>query len=327
MTLSVSHSKIKTWRRCRKQYAYKYIEKLEPRKKGRPLYFGSIVHEMIEAFANGDDPKSITKKYRNDTKKLFSSEREEYAQIIDDAETMMEHYFKYYKDSPIKFVAVKGKLAEHEFELEIAPGIVLKGKIDAIAKTPDGSVWIMEHKSHKTLPAEDIRFRDVQTVIYAHVAPQIGIKKVDGVLWDYIRSKMPRVPELTKKGQLSKGKIDTLKSVYEKAIKDNKLNPKDYKEELTALEGSEDNYFKRIFMPLNDSAGKQLIKEMIITAKEIQEKGEKDATRNITNDCSWCSYEKLCMAELVGNDADYLRKTEFKERKNDEKEPLPVDQL
>lgn len=325
MTFKVSHSKIKTWRRCRKQYSYKYIEELEPRRKSRPLVFGSIVHEMIEANANGSDPQTIIKKYQANIKKLFSVEREDYAQIIDDANLLMKYYFEYYKNDKIKFIVIDDKSAEHEFEVEIAQDILLKGKIDAIVKTSDDRIWLMEHKSHKIIPQEDVRFRDLQTVIYASIMPALGVKKPDGVLWDYIRSKPPSVPELTKKGQLSKSKIDTFKSIYEDTIKENRLNLKDYADVLKSLEGIEKNYFKRVFMPINESLSRQLLKETVITAQEMQMREAKDCTRNITNDCSWCSYESLCRAELVGADADYLRKTEFKKRKENEKESIRVD--
>lgn len=307
----VSHSKIKTWRRCHKQYDYKYNQKLESRRKVRPLLFGSICHEMIEANANGDDPKDIYKKYEKQAKKLFSAERPDYLEVLNDANTLMGYYFKHYVKDRLKFIAIKGKLAEHEFLVEICKGIVLKGKIDAIMRDPEGRVWMTEHKTHKQIPTDSFRFRDLQTVIYTDAAPKIGIKQIDGVLWDYIRSKPPSVPELLKNGTLSKKKIDTLADVYLEAIKSNKLKPKDYADKIKELDGSERNFFKRIFMPLNEELAKQLMKETVETAKEMCEKAGIDKTRSINKDCDWCSFEPLCRAELLGIDADFIRKKEY----------------
>lgn len=320
MSITVSHSKIKTWRRCRKAYQYKYVEKLRPRRKSRPLVFGSMCHEMIEAHANGDNPNEVLKKYANESKKLFSAEVDEYMQVIADVEQLMTAYFTYYKNDGLKFVAIKGKLAEHEFEVEIARGIKLKGKIDAVTRTKDKRVWLTEHKSHKKIPDDGVRFRDLQTVIYADVLPQLGVKKIDGVLWDYIRSTPPSVPKLLKSGELSKAQIDTLPGVYLQAIKSHKLSPKDYSDKLQELEGNERSYFKRIFMPTAPSLSKQLLSETVETAKEVDERGGKDCTRNITRDCSWCEFEGLCRAELTGMDADFIRKREFETQEEEPNE-------
>jgi hypothetical protein len=318
----VSHSKVKTWRRCHKAYDYKYNQKLEPKRKQRPLVFGSVIHEMIEANANGDNPSIVLKKYRAETKKMFSAEVDDYLQIIKDAEALMEHYFSYYAKDNMKFIAIKGKLAEHEFEVPITKGIILKGKIDAFMRSKDKRVWLTEHKSHKEIPSEDIRWRDIQTATYYEVTGALGIKQVDGILWDYVRSKPPSVPELLKNGGLSKAKIDTLPSVYMDAIKEHKLNPKDYKEILDNLRGREENYFKRVFMPISSDLTALLMKETIQTAQEMQDRGKSDCTRNISRDCSWCSYEGLCRAELMGLDADFIRSKEFTIKADETKQEL-----
>lgn len=313
MTFTVSHSKIKTWRRCHAAFDYKYNQNLQPRRKGRPLVFGSIIHEMIEANANGDEPENVVKKYRKDAKKLFSAEVDEYTKIIDEAHLLMTHYFEYYKKSNLKFVSIRKKLAEHEFEVPLVKGVNLKGKIDAFMRDKEDRIWLVEHKSHKEIPNEDVRFRDLQTVTYSHpeVLKAMNLKRLDGVLWDYVRSKPPSIPDLLKSGELSKARIDTFQSIYKAAIKKNKLNEDDYKEVLKSLEGSEKNFFKRIYMPLNSSMAKKLTEDTVQTALEIVERSGFDKTRNITKDCSWCSYEPLCRAELTGMDSDYIRKKEF----------------
>lgn len=321
----ISQSKMKTWRRCHKAYDYKYNQHLESRRKKRPLVFGSIGHEMIEANANGDDPKDIIKKYETQAKKLFSAERPEYLEVVSDAKTVMNHYFEYYKKDKMKFVAIGGKLAEHKFEVKFANGILLKGTIDAVMRDPENRIWLVEHKSHKVIPNDDQRFRDLQTIIYTSVLESLGIKKVDGVMWDYIRSKPPTVPELLKNGKLSVARIDTLQNVYLKAIVDNKLNPKDYKKKLKELEGNEVNFFKRVFMPINPTLYNTLIKETVETANEMSQNAATDKTRNITKDCSWCSFESLCRAELLGIDADLIRKKEFIEEEHDEDETTEED--
>ncbi len=312
MTFKVSHSKVKTWRRCRKAYDYRYVQKLRPRRKGRPLVFGSIVHEMIEAHANGDSPQDVLTKYRKDVKKLFSAERDEYLQIVTDAELLMVGYFRKYEKDKLKFIAIKRKLAEHEFSVPLTDGIILEGKVDALARKPDKTVWMVEHKSHKEVPGEDVRLRDLQTVIYETVLVEHGfVERIDGILWDYIRSKPPTIPRLLKDGSMSQAAIDTTPEVYRQALIDAKLDPKKYKDMLKSLEKAADSFYQRVYMPLNRTMSKQLMGEFITTSKEMRDCHGKDATRNLTKDCSWCEYRQLCTAELLGNDADFIRSREF----------------
>jgi len=60
-----------------------------------------------------------------------------------------------------------------------------------------------------------------------------------------------------------------------------------------------------------DGLTEQLVEEMKETASEILEKPD-SCVRTMTPDCSWCSFQNLCQAELRGQDADFIRKTAFK---------------
>src|SRR6185312_1141629 len=89
----VSNSKVKLWRKCRRAYWYRYVERLRVKRKKRPLMFGSIVHGMIETFVNADDPFAYLDEQAKTNMKLFRSEREEYGELIDDVRTIMTEYF------------------------------------------------------------------------------------------------------------------------------------------------------------------------------------------------------------------------------------------
>ena len=195
----VSQSKLKCWRHCRKQYDYRHIQKLEPKRIQRPLVFGRTVHKIIEYNLIGMTTDQAIKEVNKDRKNLFTADQEDWDGIIRDAEDLMVGYHNYWSNEQLTFLEVNGKKAEHKFEYDLAKGIVLSGIIDAIPKTDDGRVWIEEHKSHREIPTEDVRVRDLQSMIYADVVKNVfGIKRVAGVMWDYIRSKTPSVPKLLK---------------------------------------------------------------------------------------------------------------------------------
>jgi len=137
-------------------------------------------------------------------------------------------------------------------------------------------------------------------------------------MWDYICSISPSVPELLKNGTLSKRRIRTLPSVFRAEIKKHKLKEEHYEDKLEELEGKMGEWFKRVFTPINKDAVDQVLEETVITGREIHRKAGIDKTRSMSRDCSFCSYERLCHAELFGMDADFIREREFriKEPKN-----------
>jgi len=317
-----SHSKIKSWRTCRNQAHYRYIEKLEPVKKAKPLVIGSIGHEMLEERIEGGNPENVLAQAQKVYDQLFREEQETYGDIIGDLRSMISGYVKRYANDGLKYLKIKGKRAEHEAEIDLGNGIVLVVKLDAIAETADGRVWAMEHKFKKSIPDEDERFFDIQTAIYTEFPAAFGVAKFTGTLWDYIRTKPPTVPELLKKGGLSRAKsIDTTPEVYLAAIKANNLDPADYQDVLNELRGKENDFHRRVPMPRNRTLGKSLVEDIKQSSLIMQRDLGKDRSRTIDKHCKWCSYRTLCRAELLGLDADFVRKHDYrvKEKRVEEK--------
>jgi hypothetical protein len=148
-------------------------------------------------------------------------------------------------------------------------------------------------------------------VLYYWALKELG-QKCDGVLWDYIRTKPPAVPELLKAGGLSKRKnIDTDEATYLKAILENGLNPDDYSDMLQLVRNTKkSSFFKRVYLP-NPSVGmvKEVVADFFDTAEEIQ--NAKKFPRNMTKDCRSCSYYQICSLEIRGLDSDLVRKQMF----------------
>jgi hypothetical protein len=307
----VSQSKVKAWRECRQKYHYKHVEKLERRRRPLPLTWGTIAHSMIERFVAGRDPWPALKEAEKKYAKMFREEREEYGDIVGDLRRLFTGYFEWYKRDPIITVPIKKRMAEHPFELVIAPGITLTGKIDQLGRTRDKRQWLVEHKNHRVLPQGDINYSDIQSMSYCWVMPKVFGITPDGVAWNYIRRKGPTVPELLKSGELSHSSIDTFWPVYLDAIKKHKLDPKDYKDMKEKLEGKEASFFVRAYLPVNKTILNTVVSELITTATEMS-KGA-PVVRTLGRHCQWCSYYNLCQAELKGLDASYIRKTEYQE--------------
>lgn len=288
--VEVSYSSVKTWQRCHRAYHYKYREEIVRKTVSRPLKFGKLIHKLIE-----------------DT-----IEQRSLSEIPDDPELegiedIIKSYQQYWKNDSLKFVKYQGKRSEHWFKEEIAPGIILKGVIDAIGENDQGT-WLVEHKSTSSEWTDSMRWRNVQSTLYLAVWP----RSLCGTCWNYIYSKAPSEPVLTKNGQISKARIVTLPVVVSRFAKENRLKPNDVAGVMAVADECLQRYFSRVYQPRNSSVEKLILKEFISVAKSMARSKAKD--RNIDRHCDWCEYEPLCRAKLLNQDYKFVLKHQYEER-------------
>lgn len=297
-----SQSRIKTYRRCPKAHDYRYLQGLTRRTSGPQLSRGVTIHEFLDARALGQDPLPLLEKYKKMYNELWEEEQQEYSSP-DELWGLYQRYCKKYENDTLNY--------RNRSEIEITArynGRLFKGFIDKLPEDQMGRVWVCDHKTHKIIPDEAARFSDIQTILYFWAARENG-EKVDGVLWDYIRTKPPTVPELLKKGGLTRRKdLDCDYDTFLKAVRDNNLNPADYQVELERCKTKV--FFQRVFLP---KPGEELIQQVVTdffdTAIQIDRSIETGcAPRNMTRECKSCSYYPICSLEVRGMDTDLVRK-------------------
>lgn len=317
----VSQSKVKTWRKCRQAYWYRYVESLRKKVKARPLTFGSLVHEMIEAHASSEDPFRVLRIAEKKQGKLFRAEYELYGNIIDDVRVIMTDYFAHHKKDDIAYYPIDGQMAEHEFNVDIGDGIVATGKVDAFA-TRNRLKWLVEHKTFgKQMPDEDARWRDLQSSVYIKIGEMLGWPRVDGLLWDYIRSKPPQSPEFLKNGQVARRAIDTLPTKIREFVAANKKQVGSHAERLMSMaRQNETRYFRRIYVPTKPDVIGKVFADFTETAREMRDLHGKRRARTVDRHCSWCDYEGLCRAELRGGDVDFIKEKDFEVSRKEQRE-------
>lgn len=308
--LRVSQSKVGVWRKCHAAFYYRYDLKLRKKRKERPLVFGDIVHQMIEVDANGGDPFKRLEEIEKSQGKMFRSMEEEYGALIEDVEDIMTDYWGFW-DHELEYLEFNKKRSEFTFEVEVDKDILLIGKIDNLGRTKKLK-WLVEHKTGKSVPNEDHRWKSIQSAIYIRVAEMIGIK-VDGTLWDFIRSKPPGRPKILKKGDLSTREVDTLPSritrFYEEQERDQRGD--EYRNLIKRAEANRTNYFQRIFTPTKKKVVDLLFDDFIVSAREIADRKPNIRDRNIGRHCDWCTFESICRAELRGADVDFVIKSDY----------------
>lgn len=315
-----SYSRIRLARRCMKAYDYKYNQRLARKKIAPPLLRGTILHEMIEARVYKKDPYEVTRKYEKKYRALFRGEQEMYGEdFIEDIDRIFAGYERAYASEPLEYEGSEVFVATN-----LTPEIRFVGYIDKLAKDREGRRWLMDHKSRRYIPDEDERFSDLQLVLYVWAwNREFPQRAIDGIMWDYLRTKPPTIPDVLKNGQLTQRKnLDTDYQTYVTELRRHQLDPRLYTETLARLKQRGSSYFyERIRLP---NPSKSMIESVVEDARQtavlVNRLGTSVTARNMTRDCKRCDFFQLCQAELRGLDADYVRKAEYEEREPNDSE-------
>lgn len=319
-TLRVSNSRVGTWRRCHYAHYLKYVRKLAKKTKARPLVFGSIVHEMLEVHASGGDPFAKLAEIEKSQGKAFREQEEELGALIDDVRDIMTDYFQYWETvGDFDYIRIKGKSSEFLFEVEATPGITIIGYIDAFIKTKNKLKWLLENKTGKSIPNEDLRWKNLQSALYTRINDMLGRPPVDGTCWNFIRSKPPTVPQVLKSGKMSQRGIDSLPTRVFKTLKEHGLDPSDFTDMVNFAQSNCREYFNRVYSPVKKRVVDSLFADFMSTAQDIAREPEKK-DKNIGRHCDWCDFRDICSAELRGTDAGFIEKQDFITRPPHEQE-------
>lgn len=325
---NISYSRVKVWRRCPREHFYRWVLKLEKKKPPIQLVRGKILHELMEARIEKQDWKPIFEKYEKEYAKLFIEEQEEFGDIPGDIRKIFTGYVQKYENDRLKYLEFPVmqkqedgskitvlKHAEIPAEFELFPGAKFKLVLDSLAEDTQGNIWIVEHKSHKKLPDDEVRLSALQAILYVWALPKAGLPRPVGILWDYLRTKAPVVPEQLKTGGLSKRKnIDTTYQVYLEEINRLGLNPEDYRDILNLLRVKQDNFYRRNYFPApSQYTIDQVVADFLASAHEIVEQGRTKKTRALSPfTCRQCSYASLCRAELMDLDPEFIARRDYK---------------
>lgn len=319
--MKVSQSEIKLWRHCRFSWAIRHKELLEPRSPGRPRVFGKLTHEILEAHIDGKPWLPVVEKAAKTYAKLFRTEIEEYGDIPREVTELMQLYFGYYRKDGLTYLAVDGKKSEHYFEVGLTPDITLTGMIDMYLQDKEKRRWLGDHKTGKQEVAQEVRFWDVQSMIYLWAWSELGRPSVEGFMWNYVKSRGPSSPELLKNGEMSRSaKVRTTWIGYKNALIEHGLKPSDYLEMKEKLEHKELDFFNRVWLPYSTPVMKAVVRDAKVTAREIRDMGrgtDKTQPRNMGRHCSWCSEYHLCQADLRGYDTKDVRLQHYKRKTKD----------
>jgi PD-(D/E)XK nuclease superfamily len=316
----VTHSMLKSARRCWKMTQYKYYERLKPRVVGQALYRGKWVHGVLESHYKGGDWKAEHQQWCNKYSKLFDEEKAKLGDLPNEVKSLMRGYFWHYHNDE------DWKVLETELTIEtpITKSVLFRCRVDNMVETPYG-LYLVDHKSHRTLPGHEFRLRDTQSPLYIWAARKAGFPVV-GFIWNYLRTRPPAHWRFKKDGNLYAKIGETDYPTARSDLIAAGFNWKDekWRERLDALKSiryehgapQTSPFFRRDWMDKDDDMIAQVVREARHTIKRIREYPfHKTAwvERSVDRACDWCDFQSICTTELSGGNVDFIRRKQYRE--------------
>jgi len=181
----LSASRIKLFKRCGKQYAYRYVLN-QADDKSIPALIGSAYHKAIESYySDGKNVAATYQRFVNDSlnewnDKGYSIKGEEWYKEMKNAGSDMVTLFK-----PDMF---QPTALEYDFTLPFPnaenPICMIHGFIDLI----DSREWVVDHKTGKKKPTVLDLTSDPQFLLYAWAYHAVHQKLPKHIYWHHART-------------------------------------------------------------------------------------------------------------------------------------------
>lgn len=319
-----THSMLKTFRRCPKQAEFKYYHRLKPRLPGGPLKRGKWVHELLEVLHNGGDWRALHTQLSQQFEEMFDEEKDFYGDMPTEIFSIMVSYEWHYKYDPWKVIET-----EFTVETEFPDGNLYRGKVDALVENQFG-LWVVDHKTHKTLPDHNFRLLDAQSALYLWACLRNRIP-VQGFIWNYVRWKAPSTPKLVQGGtRLSKSPCDSDYLTYRAALAKYKAESPQFKITREYLDRVEyykaqryrpgepqtSSFFRRDVMEKSNDILRRVAKENYRTSQRMHAYDFSDperVERVVETSCKFrCDFTDICATQMMGGNMMPLLKQNYK---------------
>jgi RecB family exonuclease len=316
----VTHSMIKTFRRCPRQTMYKYVDRLKPRALSKPLKRGTWIHSLLETHYTGGDWEDTHKKLTAKFNGLFVEEQEHLGDLPREIKRLMNSYFWHYRDDQDWIVHE----TEFTIETELPNGELYRGRVDNLIEN-DFGLYVVDHKSHKSLPNLNDRLLDPQSVLYIWAARRVGIP-VKGFIWNYIRTDAPKDLRFKLDGGLYAKQGDTDYPTAYRSIKKQGHDPRSdewrpYLKRLQAMRFQPgatqmSPFFLRHTLEKDEAMIDRAVAEVLHTVERMGDydfEHRDSVERVVDRSCAWmCGFQNLCITDLMGGNSDLVKKQSFK---------------
>lgn len=330
----ITQSMVSSFVGCPRETYYANVLGLRSRISSMPLTRGTWVHALLEERANGRD--WLDKHNEMYEKALMDSFQEEADVLEQECYSIMLSYDWLYQDDVLEPIA-----AELSVERPIFNGkAIYRGRVDLVVRDQSGDVWLLDHKTHRTLP--DWRYRELAFQNYSYLwackkSPEylaLGIPQPKGFIYDYCKTGVINLPKLTQSGKLSKAFKATSSTypVFREWLIEQGMLTEIMGEDLLAIEDDEErahveqllvemknrdytDTFRRDYMEFSPEQSNRQLKSFLTTARRMlnYDWSDPDKVERNLNQCSgfMCHYKDLTIADLMHGTSELEQKTRY----------------
>lgn len=181
----ITQSLVNSWMDCPINVYYRYIKGLSPKNPPEHIIRGIWIHECLEEHYK-------TGEWRTKYNKWAS--RGHLQRLAQEIERTLIGYMFYYAADDMEVLAT-----ELPLEADLPCGYKFRGKLDAIARFPDGRRLIIDHKTTKRIKPIEQQIVQIQAPMYMWLCRQNGLE-IDGFLWNYLVTPGPQPPKFIGNG-------------------------------------------------------------------------------------------------------------------------------
>ena len=181
----ITQSLVNSWMDCPVNVYYRYIRGLSPKNPPEHIVRGLWIHECLEEYYE-------TGEWR--TKHDEWACRSNSQRLAQEIERTLVGYAFYYEADDMEVLAT-----ELPLEADLPCGYKFRGKLDAIAKFPDGRRLIIDHKTTRRVKPMEQQIVQIQAPMYMWLCKQNGLG-IDGFLWNYLVTPGPQPPKFVGNG-------------------------------------------------------------------------------------------------------------------------------
>lgn len=286
----------------------------------------AVVDDAIDSYDQEKKPKVLEfgelDGYHWDNQK----EVDEWNETINTARGISKRTIRYL-DVPNNWrtesITIDGKivpLIEFSFEYPLVEDRNMIGRIDWVARNiKDGQIYLIDWKTRGKFTeafAVGGENMNLQMSIYQYVLNSLGVD-VFGTLTYQIKSTIPKQPDKTLKGRLSKSNITTDWETYRQAILDNgELEDDPYYEEMRIKLQIAD--FDQWWLPVTVIRSRKELESRWNTVKKIAKKmvEDTDPAKYESQRCMYCPFFSICLGEDNGEDVEFIKVNEYMSRDN-----------
>jgi hypothetical protein len=187
---------------------------------------------------------------------------------------------------------------------------------DLLVRDRAGDLWLVDHKTLRDFPSSpttDLTYDD-QIALYLWALRQEGVPVV-GAIHNYLRTRLPKRPAITKNGRLSRQAVLTDEHTVREMVAEGLVSAADAEAYLAEMPMA--TFFFRAATDHPAPVSETLVRGYVHTVRLLEaSRAAGEWPRTFSRLCPGCPVRELCQAALYGipEVVDDLRRTLFVEK-------------